>query len=51
MNRNTETINIELTAEERDALILILNSAREQLVISVNYEVYKDLLKKIGNVL
>ena len=46
----SETNNIELTADETDLLLLILNDAREKLPLSVDAELYRELLRKLGTI-
>lgn len=48
--RFTEAICIELTPQESDALLLILNESREKLSLPVENDVYRELLRKLGTI-
>ena len=48
--RLTEAVCIELTPEETDALLLILNDAREKLPLSVDADLYRKLISKLGTI-
>ncbi len=48
--RFTEAICIELTPDETDLLLLILNDAREKLPLSVDADLYRKLMRKLGTI-
>ena len=48
--RFTEAICIELTPDETDLLLLILNDAREKLPLSVDADLYRELMRKLGTI-
>jgi len=48
--RLTAAICIELTPEEADALLLILNAYREQLPLPVDDDLYCELIRKLGTI-
>ena len=48
--RFSEAVCIELTADETDSLLLILNDAREKLPLNVDSELYRKLMQKLGTI-
>ncbi len=50
MTRFSEVISIELSPDEADALLLILNEARQELSLPVDAVVYRNIMEKLGSI-
>ena len=50
MTQFTEAICIELSPDECDALLLILNEARAKLLLPVDHDVYRLIIEKLGTI-